>query len=208
MNPPAPIRVFLVDDHLLVRAGIRGWLLREESVQVVAEAGNGAKAVELYSLHLPDVVLMDCHLPDIDGIETTRRIRVHHPEARVVMLSVDVTAETIHAAKQAGVAGYLPKSVTSADLLRAIQAVAAGTPCFENEIADRLRERSVQSSLSPRETEVLRMVACGRVNKEIAAALGIGEVTIKTHLSHIFEKLGAVDRTHAVALAHERGLLR
>lgn len=208
MNSSAQIRVILVDDHLLVRAGIRGWLMRKNGIQVVAEAGNGAKAIELYALHLPDVVLMDCHLPDIDGIETTRRIRERHPEARVIMLSIDVTTETIHAAKQAGVAGYLPKSITSGDLVQAVQVVAAGNPHFLGEIANRLRERSLQSSLSPRELEVLRMVACGRMNKEIAAALGIGEVTIKTHLSHIFSKLGALDRTHAVAIAHEHGLLR
>jgi DNA-binding NarL/FixJ family response regulator len=208
MNHPIPIRVLLVDDHLLVRAGIRGWLMREVGIQVVAEAGNGAKSIELYAQHLPDVVLMDCQLPDIDGIEATRRIRARHPEARVVMLSIDVTAETIHAAKQAGAVGYLPKSVTSGDLLRAVRAVAAGNPHFEDEIAERLRERSARTGLSPRELEVLRMVACGRINKEIASSLGIGEVTIKTHLSHIFTKLGALDRTHAVAIAHERGLLR
>lgn len=207
MIPPPTIRVLLVDDHLLVRAGIRGWLMREPGIQVVAEAGNGAKAIELYALHLPDVVLMDCHLPDIDGIETTRRIRESHPKARVIMLSINVTSETIHAAKQAGAVGYLPKSVTSRDLLRAVRSVAAGSLHFEGQIADRLRERSAQTGLSPRELEVLRMVACGRVNKEIAAALGIGEVTVKTHLSHIFAKFSALDRTHAVAIAHERGLL-
>jgi len=208
MNPPLKIRILLVDDHILVRVGISGWLKKADDTDVVAEADNATQALTLYAQHRPDVVLMDRQLPDFDGITATRQLCETYPDVRVIMLSMDETEEAIFAAEQAGASGYLPKSLSRAMLLTAVRAVAAGGRYFEGEIGARLTARKERTSLSPRELEVLRMVAQGQANKEIADTLRLSLPTVKNHLAHILQKLDVPDRTRAVTLAMERGLLR
>jgi DNA-binding NarL/FixJ family response regulator len=174
----------------------------------VGEAGNGAEAVACFAEQRPDVTLMDGRLPDIPGCEAARRICELHPGARVIMLSIDETEEHIHAGERSGACGYLPKSTDRAGLLAAIRAVAAGERCFPGAIGARLHERQHRVSLSAREVDVLRLVARGQANKQIADALGLSLFTVKNHLAHILTKLDVPDRTSAVTAAIERGILR
>ena len=175
---------------------------------MVGEAGDGREALEAFGRLEPDVTLMDGMLPDTHGVEVTRRIVGRHPEARIVLISINETAEDIHRAMEAGAWGYLPKSSQKTEMVEAIRAVAAGERYLPPELARRLAGREYQSPLSAREIEVLTLVAQGKANKEIAAALGVGEATVKTHLKHLLTKLGASDRTRAVTVALERGVLR
>lgn len=208
MSTQKRIRILIVDDHVMVRMGLRGWLKKAADIEVVGEAGNGAEAVACFAAERPDVTLMDGRLPDIPGCEAARRICALHPGARVLMLSIDETEEDIHAAERSGACGYLPKSIDRAGLLAAIRAVEAGERCFPGAIGERLHERQLRAPLSGREIDVLRLVASGQANKEIAAALGLSLFTVKNHLAHILTKLDAPDRTRAVTVAMERGILR
>lgn len=207
LNSPR-IRILLVDDHFMIRLGLVSGLARESDLKVVGEARTGKEALALFSKFLPDVTLMDGILPDIHGVEVTRRIIASHPQARIILVSINDTAEDIHRAFEAGACGYLPKSCELGSMIEAIRAVAAGRRYLPEELECKLAQRNLHVSLSDRELEVLRLVAQGRANKIIADALSIGEVTVKTHISHILAKLAASDRTHAVTLARERGLLR
>lgn len=211
MNPEplaAKIRILVVDDHFMVRLGLIGALAAEPEIEVVGEAGCGADAVKLYGELQPDIVLLDGILPDIHGVEVTRQIIELHAEARVIMISINETAEDVHRALQAGAWGYIPKACEKNAIMIAIRSVAAGNRYLTAELSQKLRERDHQPLLSTRETEVLKLVAQGLANKQIAAELNLGEATVKTHLRHILEKLNAPDRTRAVTLAMERGLLR
>ncbi len=211
MNPEtlaAKIRILVVDDHFMVRLGLIGALAAEPEIEVVGEAGCGADAVKLYGELQPDIVLLDGILPDIHGVEVTRQIIELHAEARVIMISINETAEDVHRALQAGAWGYIPKACEKNAIMIAIRSVAAGNRYLTAELTQKLRERDHQPLLSTRETEVLKLVAQGLANKQIAAELNLGEATVKTHLRHILEKLNAPDRTRAVTLAMERGLLR
>jgi DNA-binding NarL/FixJ family response regulator len=201
------IRILIVDDHFMIRLGLVSALARERDIEVVGEARNGREALELFETLAPEVTLMDGVLPDIHGVEVTRRIVARHPQARMVLVSINETAEDIHRALEAGAWGYLPKSSEKSEMVSAIRAVAAGVRFLPAELERKLAERNRYVPLSERELEVLCLVAQGRANKEIATALGVGEVTIKTHLSHILAKLDAPDRTRAVTLALERGFL-
>lgn len=203
-----PIRLLVVDDHFMVSLGLISALSREPDMEVVGEARSGHEALELFAKLRPDVTLMDGMLPDLHGVEVTRRIVARHPEARIIVVSINETAEDIHRALEAGAWGYLPKSSEKQAMVRAIRAVAAGERYLPADLASRLAERNLYVPLSERQIEVLRLVAQGRTNKEIADVLGIHELTIKSHLSQILAKLGAPDRTRAVTLALERGLLR
>ena len=205
---PKPIRILVVDDHFMVRLGLIGAISTESDIDVVGEASNGAEALALFSKLKPDVTLMDGILPDIHGVEITRRILESYPEARVIIVSINDTAEDIHRAMQAGAWGYIPKSCEKNAIVRAIRAVAAGERHLAPELSRKLAERNLQPLLSTRETEVLHLIAKGMANKQIASELAIGEPTVKSHVAHILEKLGAPDRTRAVTLAMERGLLR
>ncbi len=205
---PARIRILLVDDHFMVRMGLTGALGREADLEVVGEAATGAEGLRLFGELQPDVTLMDGMLPDLHGCEVTRRILEAHPEARVIMVSINETPEDIHRAVEAGVWGYLSKASEKQEIVRGIRAVAAGERFFPAEIARKLAERNLHTTLSAREIDVLRQVAQGRSNKEIATLLGLSEVTVKTHLTHILQKFGAPDRTRAVTMALERGILR
>lgn len=207
MKPPR-IRILVVDDHFMVRMGLVGALAAEHDVEVVGEARNGAEAVEAFAKLFPDVTLMDGILPDLHGIEVTRRIVTAHPAARVILVSINDTAEDVHRAMEAGACGYVPKSCEKDMIVRAIRTVAAGSTFLPPELARRLAERNTQVSLSARELEVLRLIAQGKANKQIAAELSLSEATIKTHIAHILVKLDAPDRTRAVTVAMERGLLR
>lgn len=202
------IRILVVDDHFMIRLGLIGAFAAERDLELVGEARNGAEAIEAFGKLLPDVTLMDGILPDIHGVEVTRRIVQSWPAARIILVSINETAEDIHRAMEAGARGYVPKSCEKDMIVRAIRTVATGSLFLPPELARRLAERNTQVSLSARELEVLRLIAQGKANKQIAAELALSEATIKTHIAHILAKLDAPDRTRAVTVAMERGLLR
>jgi DNA-binding NarL/FixJ family response regulator len=206
-NTQPPIRVLCVDDHPLVRKGIASILANEADMELVAEAGNGREAVELFRLHHPDVTLMDLRMPEMDGIEATRAIRQQDPEARIIALTSYDGDQEIYRALEAGVRGYLLKEMVHTEVLRAIRTVQSGKRLMPQEVSDRLSEYFPQSALTPREIEVLTLVARGLANKEIAEQLGTASGTIKMHIQNILGKLGAADRTHAVTIAIQRGIL-
>jgi DNA-binding NarL/FixJ family response regulator len=204
------IGVLLVDDHPVVRAGVRSLLDGEADVRVVGEAASVAESVTAARALRPDVVLMDLRMPDGDGVQATTRILREVPAARVVVLTTYETDADILRAVEAGAAGYLLKDVTRADLLQAVRAAARGetvlAPAVAGRLVRQLREPA-PVSLSTREREVLRLVARGLSNPEIARELHIGEATVKTHLLRIFGKLDVSDRTAAVTTAMAAGLL-
>ncbi len=203
------VRVLVVDDHPVVRAGILGLLAGEPDLDVVGEAGDGEQACEAAARLRPDVVLMDLRMPVLDGAAATARILREVPLARVVVLTTYETDADILRAVEAGATGYLLKDTPRDDLVAAVRAVAAGETVLGPSVARRLvqRVRSAGERLTPRELEVLRAVARGLSNAQIGAELFIGEATVKTHLLRIFAKLGVDDRTRAVTVALELGLL-
>jgi DNA-binding NarL/FixJ family response regulator len=202
------IKVLLVDDHPVVRVGLRGMLAVEDDVEVVAEAGGAAEAVAAVRLHAPDVVLMDLRMPGNDGVEATARVLAQRPATRVVVLTTHETDSDILRAVEAGAAGYLLKDVSRQDLAQAIRAAARGETVLAPSVAAKLMSRMRSPvDLSLREIEVLRLVAQGSTNAEIGRELFISEATVKTHLLNIYAKLGVSDRAAAVAEAFNRGLL-
>lgn len=206
MNPP--IRLLIVDDHVMIRLGMTALMADEPDIVVVGEACNGYEAVSLFEQLLPDVTLMDGMLPDIHGVEATRTIIGKHPDAKIILVSINESAEDIHRAIEAGAVGYVSKSQNQDVIVRAIRAVAAGERFLEPELARRLSARAATNSLSQRELEVLRLVAEGLVNKQIGAELGLSENTVKTHLTRIMTKLDVHDRTSLAMRAVALGLLR
>ncbi len=207
MSAEATIRVLCVDDHPLVRKGIASILANEADMELVAEAGNGHEAVDMFRDLHPDVILMDLRMPQLDGIEATRTIRGDDPEARIIALTSYDGDQDIYRALEAGVRGYILKEMVHTEVVRAIRTVYTGKRLMPPEVAERLSEYFPQVALTPREVEVLSCVARGLANKEIAHKLGTANGTIKMHVQNILEKLGASDRTHAVTLAIERGIL-
>jgi len=208
------IRLLLADDHPVVRAGLAGLLSDEPGVEVVAEAADGDEAVRLAAATRPDIVLMDLRMPGVDGVTATARIaagEAGEPAPRVLILTTYESDDQILAAIEAGAAGYLLKAAPQAEIVAGIRSVAAGQSALSPQVAVRLVERMRRPPpevvLTPRETDVLRLVSAGHSNKQVAVRLGIGESTVKTHLLNVFEKLGVADRTRAVTLAMERGLL-
>lgn len=210
MNPPAeePIRVLVVDDHFFTRMGVTAALNLERDIGVVAEAECGRDAIALYAEHQPDVAVLDGHLPDMHGADVAREILRRFEQARVLIFSVEETEEDIHRAVAAGVRGYLPKSAPRPDFLKAVRTVAAGRRFFPQPLLGKLHERRSHVTLSTRETEVLQGMARGWPNKIIAAHLEVSTETVKTFVARILDKLGVEDRTHAVMVALERGLLK
>lgn len=202
-----PIRILVVDDHFMVRMGLSASLNAEPDMEVIAEVGNGQAALDAYGQHRPNLVLMDVRLPGMSGAETTTAILRTDPEARVLMLSTHSGEEEIYRAMQAGARGYILKSVLREDLLRAIRDVHVGKRHLDPIVASHLAERMSHRSLTGRELEVLRMVAKGWGNKEIASALSIAEITVKLHVSHVLEKLNVKDRTEAATAAVQRGII-
>lgn len=206
------IRVVVADDHPVVRAGIVGLIALDDGIEVVGQASDGAEAVELAEAMRPDIVLMDLRMPKLSGAEATARIAQVLPEVRVLVLTTYESDDDILGAIEAGASGYLLKAAPHEEILAGIRAVAEGHTVLAPAIAATLVTRMRQDAqatpqLSPRELEVLRRVAAGRSNPEIARELFIGEATVKTHLLHVFEKLGVSDRTRAVTLALELGIL-
>jgi DNA-binding NarL/FixJ family response regulator len=208
------IRIVVADDHPIVRAGIVGLLETAEGIEVVGEAADGAEAVALAESERPDLVLMDLRMPGVDGASATASIVAAGHGTRVLVLTTYETDDHILGAIEAGASGYLLKAAPQAEILAGIRAVAAGetvlAPSIAAKLVSRVRADAASApvpSLSPREREVLALVAAGRSNPEIARTLYLGEATVKTHLLHVFEKLGVNDRTRAVTRAMELGLL-
>jgi DNA-binding NarL/FixJ family response regulator len=202
------LRVMLVDDHYLVRMGLTSIIALEGDMAVCAEGSTGEQAVALFRTERPDVTLMDLRLPGMSGTEATRAIRAEFPEARVVVLSTYAGDEEIHGALEAGAMAYVLKSASREDLILAVRKAAAGEHHIPKDVAARLAERLLHAQLSPREVEVLRLVAVGKRNKEIASHLDITEGTVKIHVSNILSKLGVSDRTEAVTAALQRGIVQ
>lgn len=209
MSAHAAIRVLVADDHPVVRSGIAALVGAADDLELVGEATDGLAAVSLALTTRPDVVLMDLRMPGIDGDEATARILAADDRIRVLILTTYETDASIIPAIEAGASGYLLKAAPEAEILAGIRSVAAGGMALAPSIAAALVRRAATPppSLSPRELEVLRLVASGRSNPEIAEALFLGEATVKTHLQHVFGKLGVADRTRAVTKAMELGLL-
>jgi len=204
----APARVLVVDDHALLRTGVANIINLEPTLEVVAEAANGLDAIEAYRAQRPDVVLMDLRMPEMEGVEAVRRIREMDPQARVIVLTTYDADEDIARALQAGAKAYILKDIAADALIACIRDVLTGKTYLAPAAAAKLAERVTQVQLTPRELSVLRLLANGHSNKEIASALTIAERTVKTHLGHLFEKLGVTSRTEAVRVATRRGLVR
>ena len=201
------IRVLVVDDHPLVRRGIESILAAEDDLEMVGEAGDGSEAVKIFQECRPDVVLMDLRMPKLDGIEATGLLRQLDPEAHIIALTSFAGDQDIYRALEAGVRGYILKEMAHAEVGNAIRAVHSGRRLLPPEVAGRLSEHFPKVALTPREFEVLGLVAHGMSNKEIAHKLSIATGTIKMHLQNILKKLGASDRTQAVTAALARGIL-
>lgn len=204
------IRILVIDDHPVVRAGLVGLLSSQPDFEIVGEGSNGHEAIALVEQIRPDVVLMDLRMPALDGVSAIKAIRSRFPTQIMVLTTFDTDAEIVRAV-EAGATGYLLKDVPRDELFRAIRATARGEAVLSPPVAARLLGRMRgpgDDNLSTRELEVLGLVAKGQSNKEVARALKISEATVKTHLLHVFEKLGVDDRTAAVTVALERGILR
>ena len=202
------IKVLLVDDHTIVRQGLRVLLEAEPDITMVGEAETGRQAVQMTRKLRPDVVVMDISMPMLNGLEATRQILKEMPATRVLILSSYSDDEYVHQMTQAGAAGYLLKTAPPEELTRAIADVAAGRRVIPPAIAARLADRVAGSELTPRELEVLAAVARGEGNREIARRLAITEGTVKGHVSNVLDKLGVRSRTQAVTAALARGLVR
>ena len=202
------LRVLIADDQLVVREGLRAILGRQPDMTVVAEASDGDQAVSLYDRHRPDLTLMDLRLSKKSGLDAMGEIRQRHPQARIVVLTTLDGDEDIYRALKAGAQSYLLKSVSHDELLATLRAVATGGRPLSTAVAERLAQRFDRSELTRRELEVLTLIVAGKPNKRIAALLGVGEGTIKTHVNHILSKLGAADRTEAATQALQRGIVR
>ena len=208
MSTAKKIRVLIVDDHFATRLGLSVPINAEKDMTVVAEAGTGGKAVAQFREHRPDVVLMDYDLPDQNGVQTLSIIRNEFPDARVLMLTILEGEEDIYRAVSAGARGYLTKSSECEQVLAAIRALAVGETYFPPEIIAKIKAREKRKPLTERELEILRLLVRGHSTKEIVDLMKLSMGTIRLHISIILEKLGAFDRTNAVAIAIERGIVR
>ena len=202
-----PIRVLTVDDHALLRKGIRTLLGAESDMQLVGEASTGREAIEAFRIHQPDVTLMDLQMPDMNGVEAIIAIRGEFPEARIIVLSTYSGDVQVVRAMRAGARAYLLKGNVNRELLATVRAVHSGEKRIPIEIAADLAEHTGEDDLSEREVQVLRLIAAGNANKEIASQLDLAEDTVKKHVTNILSKLGANDRTHAVTIGLKRGII-
>jgi DNA-binding NarL/FixJ family response regulator len=208
MSDTVTIRVFTVDDHPLLREGIAAIINSQADMSLVAEAASGTDAIQKFREHRPDVTLMDLRLPDLSGIDAMIAIRADFPEARIIMLTTFEGDVEIQRALEAGARGYMLKSMPPRDLLEVIRQVHAGKKRVHPEVAATLAEHMSDEALTEREIEVLSHVAGGNRNRDIAKRLFISEETVKVHVKHIMEKLGASDRTQAIAIAVRRGIIQ
>ena len=200
--------VLVVDDHALLRTGVANIINQEADLQVVAEASDGVEAVEAFERHHPDVTLLDLRMPMMEGVEVVRRIRERDARARVIVLTTYDTDDEISRALKAGAKAYVLKDISADDLIACIRDVLAGKTYIAPAAAAKLAEGVTRVQLTPREMAALKLMADGKANKEIATALDISERTVKTHLGHLFEKLGVTSRTEAIKVATRRGLVR
>jgi DNA-binding NarL/FixJ family response regulator len=201
------IRILIAEDHTVVRDGLAAIIRQEQDMDVVAETGDGESAVELWKKHRPDVTLMDLRMPGLDGVDAIYAIRACDPNARIVILTTFDGDEDIYRGMRAGAKSYLLKDVRREELFQCIREVHAGGLFVPPAIAAKLAEHLPAEELSPRELEVLRLVAEGKPNKLIGAALSISEVTVKSHVQSVFRKLNVLSRTEAIAVANRKGLL-
>lgn len=202
------IRILSVDDHPLLREGIAMLIENQPDMVLVGQAATGREAIEQFREHQPDVTLMDLRLPDISGIDALIAIRTESPDACVVVLTTFEGDVEIQRALEAGARGYLLKTTPAKELVEVIRQTHAGKKRIPAEVAAHLAEHMGEEGLTPREVEVLRHLAEGNRNKDIAGLLFISEETVKVHIKHIMEKLGANDRTQAVAIAVRRGIIQ
>lgn len=205
--PCAPISILLADDHALFRNGVAALLQQQENMKLVAEAGDGREAVGLYMSHAPDITLMDLQMPGMGGLDAIAAIRLHDPRAKIIALTTYRSDVLLTRALQAGAAAYLLKSTLVEEMFATIERVHAGAPSAQPDAGPMLSAEIAAGRLTRREIDVLALAAEGNSNKGIARKLGIGEDTVKGYMSALFCKLGASDRTHAVALALKQGII-
>jgi DNA-binding NarL/FixJ family response regulator len=204
---PNQIRILAVDDHPLLREGIAALVNAECDMKLVAEASNGQEALERFRLHRPDVTLMDLQMPGFNGIESIIKIQSEFPNARIIVLTTYTGDVQVLRALKAGARAYILKGHVHRELLETIRAVHAGKKRIPPEVAAELADHAAEDQLTPREIEVLRLIASGNANKLIADQLSISEETVKSHVTNILSKLGANDRTHAVTIGLRRGII-
>jgi len=203
----APIRILSVDDHPLVRQGIVGLVAVQPDMGVVAEASNGREAIQQFRAHRPDITLMDLQMPEMSGLDALIAIRGEFPEARIIVLTTYRGDVQVQRALKAGARGYLLKDTLHRELLETIRAVHAGKKSVSAEVSFQLAEHATDEALTPAEIRVLRLIAAGHANKEIAAQLTLSEETVKGQVRNILSKLDAKDRTHAVTIGLKRGII-
>ena len=208
MSQQRTIKILTVDGHHLIREGIATLVSSQTDMELIAHAPSGIDAIQLYRQHRPDITLMDLRLPGLSGIDATAEIRAEFPDARIIILTALDGDVEVRRALEAGARGYFLKSVSPDELLNAIRDVHAGKKRIQTELAARMLEHMGEDRVTAREIQVLECVAAGRHNREIGERLFITEETVKVHMRHIMAKLGARDRTHAVAIANRRGVVR
>jgi DNA-binding NarL/FixJ family response regulator len=208
MIEPSQIRILSVDDHPLLREGIATIINSQPDMVLVSQATNGAEAIQYHRDYKPDVTLMDLRLPDLSGIDATIAIRSEFPEARIIMLTTFEGDIEIQRALEAGARGYLLKNMPPSELVEVIRQVHAGKKRVPPQVASHLAEHMSDEMLTPREVDVLRQIAGGNRNRDIGGHLFISEETVKVHIKHLMDKLGARDRTQAIAIAVRRGIIQ
>jgi DNA-binding NarL/FixJ family response regulator len=204
---PSPIRILAIDDHPLVREGISGLVAGQSDMKLVGEASNGREAIQQFRTHRPDVTLMDLQMPEMNGVDAIIAIRNEFPEARIIVLTTYTGDVQVLRAIKAGARAYLLKNTLHKELLDAIRAVHAGKKTISPEVSFELAEHANDDALTPGEISVLRLIAAGNANKQIADQLSISEETVKSRVKNILSKLGANDRTHAVMIGLKRGII-
>jgi DNA-binding NarL/FixJ family response regulator len=206
-TPFSPIRVLIVDDHPILREGVAAIIELQDDMEVAGNATNGTEAVTQFAVLRPDVVLMDLQMPGMSGVEAVEAIRGDHPDARIIILTTYTGDAKALAAMRAGASGFLLKSSLRRELLGAIRAVYRGQRHLHAEVAQDIALHAIHEPLTPREIEILQLIAAGHPNKQIAWRLGVGEETVKSNIKSIFGKLQVSDRTHAVTTAARRGII-